>query len=180
MARSSLLSKIKDILLIALIILAFAAGYFLHKPQTVAVTEYKYVDVDSVKIIQMARHGFIKYDKSALIREFGSIYKDTALVFIDSLSITDSVNIIDSVSIAYMKADTSLFFEKEDNNASFNLKILLKQEAFWAPIYAFRNDIIVKDVNFKIKQPKLNWYEKREYWGIGGLLLGGAFGLSVR
>jgi len=170
-----LLSKIQNIMYMILIIAAFITGYLLHKPANQIITSVEYRDVDTTRIVQTARHGYIKYDRKALIKEFGSIYKDTNIVYIDSLKIKDSLNIIDSISVDFMEADTTFSFSKEDSAMKLDMKFLLNQKAYWYPLYIFDNKITLKEFNFKMKQPefiKPKWYMNKEAWALFGFGLG--------
>jgi len=176
--------KFKIILIILVCVLSGVVGWlvcdYFSKPETIIEIRTEYKDVDSVNIMQSARHGYIRYDRKRLISEFGSIYKDTLLSVKDSLRIIDSLNVVDSIAVAYMRADTTLIFTRYSPTDSIYAEIKLKQWAFWYPLYCFSDTLSI--VNFKhtfiYTQPQQPFYKKNWFWGIvgvgGGLLIGGA------
>lgn len=163
----------KTILILIVFIACFIAGYFIsemfNNPDIIVRTEYR--DVDSTAIILQARKGYILYNQRELIKKFGSIYKDTNIVYMDSVIYRDSIRYTDAkIPVEYIEADTVLTFSKNTLKDSLEVILGLKQRAYWYPIYAFEDSIVLKKVSYippAVVLPQTTVWDKAKWALIG-------------
>lgn len=161
---------IGTIFIITFLIAIFFAGRYTAPDTIIESIDTFYVAPDTSSIIQKARKGYIEYNYTEFVKKFGSIYKDSVIIYNDSTIINYKDSII---TIPTLQADTTFSFEKEDTvkQAKFSAKLDLNTIAYWYPVFAIQNTAILRDVTFIVTQQTIpisewKWYNNFQI-GIG-------------